>query len=211
MGIPILGSGKMFRMSEDKIREPHIDQIPPHWALLNGADFGWDHPQALVQIAWDKDNDVVHVIRCKKKRETTPEEMWVMTKSWAKDVPTAWPSDGLQHEKSSGNQVKGQYAAAGFKMLAKHATHPEGGVGVEAGIMEMQERFGSDRLKVDEGLDDFWEEYRLYHRKDGKIIKLNDDVMCAIRYALMMKRFAVSSAEANRAYVEPKFYTDMPT
>jgi len=44
--------------------------------------------------------------------------------------------------------------------------------------------------KIDETHDDFWEGYRLYHRKDGKIIKENDDFICAVRYAIMMKREA---------------------
>jgi hypothetical protein len=35
----------------------------------------------------------------------------------------------------------------------------------------------------------YLEERRLYHRKDGGIIKLRDDVLCAGRYGLMMRRF----------------------
>jgi hypothetical protein len=31
---------------------------------------------------------------------------------------------------------------------------------------------------------------RMYHRKDGRIVKERDDVMSASRYALMMIRFA---------------------
>jgi hypothetical protein len=34
------------------------------------------------------------------------------------------------------------------------------------------------------------EEFRLYHREAGKIIKVNDDVIPASRYATMMRRFA---------------------
>ncbi|MCV5934662.1 terminase, partial [Escherichia coli] len=37
----------------------------------------------------------------------------------------------------------------------------------------------------------FFEEFRLYHRdENGKIVKLNDDVLSAVRYAYMMRRFA---------------------
>jgi hypothetical protein len=32
--------------------------------------------------------------------------------------------------------------------------------------------------------------FRLYHRKDGKVVKELDDLMSATRYALMMIRFA---------------------
>ncbi len=211
-GMPTLGSGAVFHYAEEKIREPHMtaEQIPDHWALLNGADFGWDHPQAIIQIAWDKDDDVIHVIRGKKARETTPEQMWVKVKSWAKGIETAWPPDGLQHEKGSGEQVKAQYEDAGFDMLFEHATHEEGGVGVEAGLVEMHDRFGSGRLKIDEGLEEFWDEYRLYHRKNGDLVKLKDDFISAVRYAIMMKRFAKSHAEMNYVYKEPEIYSDMP-
>jgi phage terminase large subunit-like protein len=39
-GIPILGSGRIFPVPEDSIKEPHIDVIPSHWAKINGLDFG---------------------------------------------------------------------------------------------------------------------------------------------------------------------------
>ena len=209
-GIPMLGDGRVFRYDEAKISEPHVSDIPDHWALLNGLDFGWDHPQAAIQIAWDKDDDVIHVLRGKKARETKPEEMWVMTKVWARDVPTAWPHDGFQHDKGSGLQLSEQYREAGFDMLWEHATHEEGGNGVEAALVEMHDRFSSDRLKIDEGLEEFWEEYRLYHRDKGKLVKLNDDFISAVRYAIMMKRFAKSKAEMNYVYEEPEFFSDMP-
>lgn len=209
-GIPTLGSGKVFRYKEEDIREPHLSDIPSHWALLNGLDFGWDHPQACVQIAWDKDDDVIHVIRGRKSRETKPEDMWVMTKMWADGIPTVWPHDGLQHDKGSGLQLAEQYRYAGYDMHHEHATHEEGGYGLEAAIIEMQDRFSSKRLLVDESLDDFWDEYRLYHRKNGVIVKENDDFISAVRYAIMMKRFAQSKAELSYVYVEPEIYSDMP-
>jgi hypothetical protein len=32
----------------------------------------------------------------------------------------------------------------------------------------------------------------MYHRKDGKVVKIDDDLMDATRYALMMKRHAIT-------------------
>lgn len=208
-GIPTLGSGKVFRYKEEDIREDYIADIPKHWALLNGLDFGYDHPQACIQIAWDKDNDVIHVIRGKSARETKPYEMWMMVQSWAAGIPTVWPHDGFQRDKS-GKQTKELYINAGFDMHHEQATHEEGGNGVEAGIMEMQERFATGRLKIDASLDDFWQEFRLYHRKNGLIVKENDDFIDALRYAIMMKRFAKSKSEMEYVYVEPVFTSDMP-
>ena len=64
--------------------------------------------------------------------------------------------------------------------------------------MEMQDRLASGRLLVNSQLTDWFEEYRLYHRKDGKIIKLRDDLLSATRVACMMKRFARNSTYGAR-------------
>ena len=77
-------------------------------------------------------------------------------------------------------------------MLLDHATHPEGGNGVEAGLMEMLDRMRTGRLKVFSTCSEWFNEFLLYHRKDGKVVKLQDDLMAATRYALMMIRFAVT-------------------
>lgn len=84
-----------------------------------------------------------------------------------------------------------QYTEAGLNMLPTHAQFPDGSVSVEAGIMEMLDRMQTGRFKVFEHLNEWFEEFRLYHRKDGAIVKLRDDLMSATRYAMMMLREAV--------------------
>jgi hypothetical protein len=37
-------------------------------------------------------------------------------------------------------------------------------------------------------MTEWFEEYRMYHRKDGMIVKERDDLMSASRIAVMMKR-----------------------
>mgnify|MGYP003656577542 FL=1 len=54
----------------------------------------------------------------------------------------------------------------------------------------MQQRFEDGRLLVASHLDDWFNEYRMYHREDGKIVKLRDDMMSATRYGIMSLRFA---------------------
>ena len=60
--------------------------------------------------------------------------------------------------------------------------------------MDMLTRMQTGRFKVFKHLNDWWEEFRLYHRKDGKVVKEDDDLMAATRYALMMLRFASTKA-----------------
>jgi hypothetical protein len=111
---------------------------------------------------------------------------------WAAWLPYAWPHDGLQHDKGSGEQLAKQYRDQGLKMLGQRATFEDGTNGVEAGIAEMFDRMQTGRLKVFSNLNDWWEEFRMYHRKEGLIVKQSDDLMAATRYAVMMRRFAVT-------------------
>ena len=66
----------------------------------------------------------------------------------------------------------------------------DGGSGVEAGVLEMLERMQTGRFKVFSTCGAWFGEFRLYHRDGGRIVKLNDDLISASRYALMMRRFA---------------------
>lgn len=76
-------------------------------------------------------------------------------------------------------------------MLSQHATWPDGGVGVEIGLVELYERMTTGRFKVFSHLTDFFDEKMSYHRdENGKIVKLNDDILSAVRYAYMMRRLA---------------------
>jgi hypothetical protein len=83
-------------------------------------------------------------------------------------------------------------------MLHEHAQFEDGRVSVEAGIMAMLDRMRTGKLKVFKDHLDWWEEFRLYHRKDGKVVKEGDDLMCATRYALMMLRFARTKAFSDK-------------
>ena len=192
-GIPVMGSGRVFSVHEESIKEDHIDEIPAHWAQINGLDFGWDHPQACVNLAWDRDSDIVHVTKTFRESKCTPLLAASAIKKWGDWIPTAWPHDGYQHDKGSGLQLAEQYRDAGMNMLREHATHEEGGNGVEAGIMDMFDRMQTGRLKVDRHLTEWFEEYRMYHRLKGKIVKERDDLMAATRYGIMMLRKAITS------------------
>jgi phage terminase large subunit-like protein len=198
-GVPMLGSGRIFAVEEALITcEPF--QIPSHWPQIGGLDFGFDHPSAASKLAWDRDNDIVYVTAAHRQRQQTPLLFAASIKPWGDWLPWAWPHDGLQHDKGSGIALKEQYKAQGLKMLDDKASHPpaddqeegEGGNGVEAGLMEMLDRMQTGRWKVFSNLHDWFEEFRMYHRKDGKIVKLKDDLLSSSRYANMMLRHAIT-------------------
>ena len=194
-GIPMLGHGRIYDLPEEDITCKAFT-IPRHFAIIDGIDFGWDHPQARIQLAIDRENDKYYVTHVWKERHKSAGQAWTATKSWAQNVPTAWPPDGLQMEKGSTKQVKQYYAEAGFIMLPDHATWPDGGNGVEVGLLEIRDLMLTGKFKVFEGLRDVFDEFLQYHRdENGKIHKVGDDVWDAIRYAYMMRRYAVSLRE----------------
>jgi phage terminase large subunit-like protein len=197
-GIPMLGHGRIYDMAEDDIICQPFD-IPRHFRVIDGMDFGWDHPQAQAQLVFDPEGDMFYVTKAWKKAQTKPIEAWGAVKSWAQGVPTAWPADGLQTEKGSAKQQKAYYEEAGFNMLAEHATWPDGGNGVEAGLFEIRDLMLSGRFKVFAGLRDWLDEFLQYHRDEkGTIKKAHDDLMDATRTAYMMRRFAIAYGDLDK-------------
>jgi len=190
-GLPSLGSGRVFPFEEEGLRcEPF--QIPAYFVQINGVDFGFDHPFAACHCAWDREDDVFYVVSTYRDKGGSAPIHAAAMRPWGTWTPTAWPHDGLQHDKGSGAQLAEQYRDNGVNMLYEHATHEAGGFGLEAGIAEMSERMQTGRWKVFNGNEDWFGEFRLYHREDGKIIKVRDDLLSATRYALMMRRFAAA-------------------
>lgn len=194
-GVPLFGSGKVFQTLESVFMEEPLGEIPSHWRQIIGLDFGWGHPTAAVRIAIDDENDVEHIISCYRQAQATPIVHASAIKKWGDWIPVAWPRDGLQTEKGSGVQLAQIYRDEGVLMLPDFAQFPDKrGVSVEAGLMEMHQRFDTCGMRVDRTQREWMEEYRSYHRVDGVINKVRDDLMDATRYAHVMRRYAVSEA-----------------
>lgn len=181
-GVPVLGSGRIFPIAEELIAcEPF--RLPRYWPRIGALDFGWDHPSAAVELAWDTEADVVYVTKAARASQQTPAMQVLALKPWGEWLPWAWPRDGRRETlEGAGTALAKQYAAHGLNMLAGHARFADGSVSVEAGLMEMLDRMQSGRFKVFSTLLPWFEEFRIFHRKDGKVVKLRDDLMAATRY-----------------------------
>lgn len=212
-GVPMLGEGAVFPVADEAIRVPPF-KVPDHFARIKGCDFGIDHPAAGVEIAWDRDQDVVYVIDCYRQSDKTAvyHAAW-FTKS-NRRLPVAWPHDGMAREKSGGGTLADSYRQHGVAMLPKSARYPRapGDTAEKAGaqptepmVSEILERMTTGRFKVFSNCSLWLEEKRSYHRKDGRIVDRRDDILKATMYALMMKRYAVP-LEAYKAR-----YSDAPT
>ena len=196
-GIPVLGSGLVFPLPEEDLLCDPID-IPDHWPRLCGIDFGWDHPTAVTWIAWDRDSDIVYVYDSYSLRQETVPVHASAINARGKWLPVIWPMDGRQADKGSGKNLTEQYRKESVNMLREHFSNPPsqgmkegtGGNSVEAGIQQMLTRFQTKRLKIFKNQGKLLEELRMYHRKDGKIVPIHDDVISALRYCVMSLRKA---------------------
>jgi phage terminase large subunit-like protein len=212
-GIPQLGSGLVFPIVEEEILCDPID-IPNHWPRLCGIDFGWDHPTACVWIAWDRDVDTVYVYDSYSMRQETIPIHASAINARGKWISVIWPQDGRQADKGSGKNLTEQYKKEGVNMCHDWFTNPPqqgmkdgtGGNSVEAGIMEMLTRMQTKRLKIFKNQSKMLEELRMYHRKDGKIVPINDDLISAMRYCIMsLRKTRVKDYEPIQQYTDSEF------
>ena len=188
-GIPMLGSGRILPVADSVfVTEPFSP--PDEWAYLIGMDFGWDHPTAAVDVAWDRDADCLHVMREYRVSEEIPIVHAAALRAWGDWKPVAWPHDGYQHDKISGQVISEEYAAQGLRMHFEHSTFESGGFGIEAVNTELLDRMRTGRLKVWSSCTMLIDEIHVYHRKEGKVVRERDDLISAVHKAVMMKRIA---------------------
>lgn len=190
-GIPMLGTGAVFPIGDETVSVAPFE-IPAHWARVNGMDFGIDHPAAGAFCAHDRDTDTFYVYDGYKMPGETPIYHAAAMKKHGEWIPNSWPQDGLQREKSSNVALKDQYRKHSLYMLRDYAQYPDArGNSREAGLIEMYEYMRTGKFKVFSNLSQWFEEKRMYHRKDGLVVAKYDDLLSATRYAFMMRRFAI--------------------
>ena len=217
-GVPMLGHGRIYDIADEFITCDPFN-IPDHYFIIHGMDFGWDHPQAHIQLIEDRDNGNFYITKAYKAPKISANDAWGTVKEWGSNVLTAWPHDGLQNEKGRDDAVqqKEHYSRAGFNMAPHMASWPDvsdgkggiktGGNSVEHGIYEILDLMRKGKFKIFNTLTDVMEEIRQYHRDEkGKIVKVRDDLLDAIRYAYMMRRYAkrVGDTYNVKAIVRPK-------
>jgi phage terminase large subunit-like protein len=200
MGVPTLGSGRIYPVSEEAIKIKPFS-LPTHWPRICGLDFGWTHPGAAVWLTYDRDTDTVYVYDAHREKEKTPDQWSLLLRGKGAWIPVAWPHDGENTtQAAAGQSLAKQYRDAGVNMLKERATNPpdpaqgqkegQGGNAVWPGVQDILDRMLAGRFKVFAHLHDWFEEMRMYHIDNGKIVKVDDDLMDATRTGVMMLRHA---------------------
>ena len=188
-GIPMVGEGLIYQVPDEDISIEAF-AIPAHFFQINGMDFGLRDHSICVNIAHDRDDDIIYLTKIFTGADNmNPDQEAVHIKKWGK-VPTAWPHDGHREERGTGKEMSSYYKDAGMDMLPTHATLETGGYKVEPGLKEINDRMRAGQFKVFNHLKPFFDEKRIYHRKNGKIVKANDHILDAVRIAVMAKRYA---------------------
>ena len=116
-------------------------------------------------------------------------------------IPIAYPHDGNRRDSMGNPGLADQYRNLGCNFMLDHFTNPpalgtnKGSNSIEEGLMAMLQKIEAGKFKVFNTLGDWFEEFRMYHRKDGKVVPLRDDLLSATRYAFQSQRFAVAGED----------------
>ena len=193
-GTPQLGTGPVFPLEllPSLIKSFDQDQLPLTTRWCVGIDFGYDHPFAAVLIAWDPMSGQIWVVDSFRMERSSAlyHVQRIINMCRGLLIPVAYPHDGGQHDKGSGLSLKLQYANLGANMMAKHAlNHGTTNYSVEPALSEIRDMFYAGNLTIAPHNYELIDELRNYHRDDGlKIVKQRDDLIAAMRYAIMMRR-----------------------
>jgi phage terminase large subunit-like protein len=199
-GRPSIGSGLIFPINEEKLMIDPV-HIEDHWPRIAAIDFGWDHPTAVVWCAVDRDEETFYVYDCYRVSKASPTVHSQAIRGRPHFIPIAYPHDGNRRDSMGNPGLADQYRNLGCNIMLDHFTNPpalgenKGGNSIEEGLMAMIQSMENGKFKVFSTLSDWFEEFRMYHRKGGKVVAIRDDIMSATRYAYQSQRFAVSGKD----------------
>ena len=202
-GKPMQGEGSVFRTPIESIVFD-FDDFPPHWPMINACDFSHGgqsssaHPFAYVSACRDPATDTIYIFDARKFFQMLPKAHVAAIKQSSKvwDAPWLWPHDGSQiAEAGTGETISRMYRREGLPLRPEHTVFKDGNYSFTAGIAEMQQRFDAGTLQFARHLSDLLVEYQNYHYEDGKIVKIDDDLLSAVRQVIMGVRFARALGE----------------
>lgn len=194
-GTPQLGTGPVFPLELLPAITKSFDPgqaIPSYARWCVGIDFGFGHPFAAALIAWTHDIGQIWVVDSFRMERSSAlyhvQRIHSMTRGLR--IPIAWPHDGNQHDKGSGLSLSLQYNNFGANMMADHAVNNGTKTNaVEPALEEMRQMMFEGKLTIAGHNGELLEELRNYHRDENfKIVKQRDDLVSALRYAIMMRR-----------------------
>ncbi len=181
-GLPVFGSGPIFTASpSDYLVKPF--EIPGHWRVCAGLDFGLKHRFACVWTAQDPETRIKYIYNEFVSRNTLPPVHAAAINGFGEKIPIVYPHDGNTAEKGSGKTLATIYRENNANMTVMF-TNDDGTIYLSPGLVAMNNELNTGRMKVMENCVETRKEMLSYHRDDkGKVVAINDDVVSAMRYS----------------------------
>lgn len=187
-GIPSLGSGKIYPVTEESVFIDPI-QIPPSWPRGYGFDVGWNKTAACWG-AWDRYSDVIYIYSEHYMGKSEPAVHAESIKSRGSWINGAIDPASNASGQQDGKSLMDVYTGLGLNLFKANNA-------VEAGLLACYQRMTEGRLKIFKTCPNLTTEFRIYRRdENGKVVKENDHLMDAMRY-LVMKFGDIQSIEPN--------------
>jgi Terminase RNaseH-like domain len=173
-GIPVLGSGAIFPVSESDLIVDEFP-IPDHWPRCFGMDVGW-RVTACMHMCLNRDTDTLYFYSEYYRGEAEP-----VVHAAAIKAKGAWIKGAIDPAARGRGQIDGRNLLSMYQDLGLNLVAAENAV--ESGIYELLTRMSTGRLKVFKSCQNWLREFRLYRRDEkGRVVKDNDHLQDSCRY-----------------------------
>lgn len=165
-GVPSIGAGKIYPVEESKFVIPPV-ALPKSWPRLYGFDVGWNNT-AAIWGAWDRENDCIFIYSEHFLKQEMPPIHAAAIKARGVSVAGMIDPAARGRGQDGGLALMKRYRDLGLRLVVADNS-------VDDGLLEVQTRLETDRLKVFATCQNWIREFRLYRRDDnGKIVKKDD-------------------------------------
>jgi hypothetical protein len=176
-GTPQLGAGAIYPVPEEDLAVADFP-IPEHWPRAYALDVGWNKTAALWG-ALDRESDILYIYSEHYRGQAEPSLHAQAIRSRGEWIPGVIDPASRGRSQKDGSQLLQTYIDLGLDIEPAFN-------GVESGIYEVWQRMSSGRLKFFKSCSALFSEFRLYRRDEkGRIVKVNDHLMDALRYLIM--------------------------
>lgn len=173
-GEPSLGSGAIFPIPEADVKVANFN-IPWTWPRGYGMDVGWNRTAAMF-FTQDVSTGLYYLYDEHYMSAGEPASHAMGIRARGEFLVGAIDPAAQGRSQEDGRRLIDSYQGLGLNLvLADHA--------IEAGLMEVWTLLISGRLKVFAKCENWFREFRKYHRDEaGKIVKGHDHGQDAVRY-----------------------------
>ena len=180
-----VGEGSIYPIAVEDIIVPmdKTFKIPEHWRFIYGMDVGWNRT-AVAFLAQNPDSGVWYLYDEYYGSQQVPAVHAERVKSVAGDwMLGAIDPASKNRSQADGQQLLNTYKSLGLKLRAADNS-------IESGITKVWALLASGNLKVFANCYNFLNEYALYRREKGIIVKKDDHLMDALRYGVAEEKHA---------------------